>query len=322
MAASSAGRAIGLDTTTAAATLLMSGVAKDAPNKEAALEHAADVQDIARGIGTNIGANYAGMVSMARTQKNLGVGGIQAVAAESIDTETLMAISNEKDPKVKIRRMQELGVNLEGKGDVNKSLAGMLQDRQTKLLEAGGKGLIFNNRDALQKKVNSAKSLDELSGTDVTELGNIARFAGMTGGAKDMFGVMKGITSPIAKESFGPVNVDANKTQSSLDKLRTAGFEQLSTAAATAAGNLGGAAKAITTLTSAIESLSKEMPNIEKGATTAAGRSASGDKGMNVDVTKFNGAIDKLDKVLNNVLAKSSLGAGSSDKQRMKPPGP
>jgi hypothetical protein len=323
MAASSAGRAIGIDTTAAAATLLMSGINKDTPNREAAIEHAADVQGIARGISTNIGANYAGMVSTARTQKALGIGGIQAVAAESIDTETLMSINEEKDPKKKIRRLQELGVNLEGNRDVNKAVSAMVDNRQTKLLEAGGKGLLFNNRGALQKRVNAAKSIDELSGTDVTELGDIARLSGMSGGAKDEFNVLKGVKAQVAKESAGPANVNDGSKLASLDKLRTAGFEQLSTAASTAASNLGGASKAISTLTTAIESLSKEMPSIEKNATTAAGKAAAGDKGMNVNVTQFNAAIDKLDKVLSNVLAKSSLGAGSgADRQRTKAPGP
>jgi hypothetical protein len=130
------------------------------------------------------------------------------------------------------------------------------------------------------------------------------------------------VTGSVAKEAFGPVNVDNGSTRASLDKLRTTGFEQLSTAAATAATNLGGAAAAIKTLTSAMEGLEKVMPGMEKNATTAAGRAAAGDKGMNVDVTKFNGAIDKLDKVLNNALAKSNLGSGSGDKQRTKAPGP
>jgi hypothetical protein len=330
MAASSAGRAMGLDTTAAAATLLTAGITKDTPNKEAALEHAADVQQIARGIGTNIGANYAGMVSMARTQQTLGIGGVQAVAAESIDTETLMAINEEKDPKKKIRRLQELGVNLEGQKDangkpkdVNAQVASMLENRQTKLLEAGGKGLIFNNRAELQKRVNSAKSIDDLSGADVTELGDIARFSGMTGGAKDMFGTLKGVKTPVANETFGPQAPTDQTMLGKLDKQRTAGFEQLSTAAATGASALGGATAAVNKLTDAFSKLISAMPSVEKEATTAGGKAAAGEKGMNMNISGFNDAIDKLNKVLNNALTKSGVGTGSMDsKQRPKPPGP
>ena len=180
----------------------------------------------------------------------------------------------------------------------------------------------FDRGDAL-KRINKGEALtpEEEQGINRSaSLDTIKTGQNVTGG--DLTNHIKSITSGAAKETFGPPGPQGDTTRGKLDLQRTAGFEQLSTAAKTAAENLGGAAAAVKTLTTAIGDLSKNMPGIEKNATTAAGKSAGGDKGMDVAVTKFSTAIDKLDKVLNNALNKSSLGAGSDSKQRQSAPGP
>ena len=317
MAASSTGRAFGLDTSAAAATLLMSGINKDTPNKEAALERAASLQDVFGKVGTNASTSYAGMVNTARIGRSTGLGGISSVLASQIDDSTLMSLNNENASRI----LSGAGIDVRGK-NAPAMAEKLKEDRQMQLLEAGNLSVNFNRGDTL-KRLRSGTAL-----TEEEELG-INQSAGLLGmrtnqkiTGQDLKNRILGITSPVVQEAFGPANVDDKSTRASLDKLRSAGFEQLSTAASTAATNLGGAANAIKTLTIAIESLSKEMPSIEKNATTAAGRSAAGDKGMSVDVTKFNTAIDKLDKVLTNALSRSGLGVGSTDKQRTKAPGP
>jgi len=319
MASTSMGRAIGLDTSGAAAALLMAGITKDTPNKEAALERAASVQDYANTVGTNIGTNYAGMVSIARTQQTTGIGGIQAVKAESIDTAALMAINDEKDPAKKVRMLQEAGINLAGNKDVNSTVSKMLENRQMKMMEGGGRGFNFSNREALLKRVNASKSMDELNGEDVTELADIAP-AGM--GAKDQYGMLKGVKAAIGKETFGPGAPTDNTALGKADKIRTAGFEQLATAAATGATALGGATTAVNTLTAAFDKLIKAMPGTEREATTAAGKAAGGDKGMSVTIVELNSAIKNLSTVLNNALSKANIGPSNSDRQRAKLPGP
>jgi hypothetical protein len=310
MAASTAGRAMGLDTTAASATLLMAGVAKDAPNKEAAIEHAAAVQDIAHGISANIGANYAGMSAVARTQRTLGVGGPQAIAAQLIDVDTLKTIQGLGTPGAKAAALRNKGVNV-AESTVDKSISGMLSDAEMKLLEAGGKGIALSGSikgglGGLRSRLDKAGGFGDLSPEDQASLGLIGGFSGMKGGGKDMFGVLKGVNAEVGKEAYGP-SAAPDKMLASLDKLRTTGFEQLATAAQTGAAAFGGAAEAVDKLTTAFDNLAASMPKIEGESTTSAGRATASGRGMNVDVTKFNGAIDKLDAVLNKALKNAGV---------------
>ncbi len=317
IAAASTGRALGMDTSAAASALLTAGITKDTPNKEAALERSASLQETFNQVGTNANVSFAGMVNTARIGRSTGLGGVSSILASQIDDATLMSMNKDNATAM----LTKAGIDVRGKNAPD--MVGKLkEDRQMQLLEAGNFGINYDRADTLKRlKSGTALTQDEELGVN-----QAAGLLGMKTGQKitgdDLKNRILGVNAAVPKESFGPVDVNADKTRASLDKLRTAGFEQLSTAASTAATNLGGAANAIKTLTAAIESLSKEMPGMEKNATTSAGRAAAGGKGMDMNVTGFNTAIDKLDKVLNNVLAKSSLGAGSSDKQRIKAPGP
>lgn len=318
MAAATSGRAMGLDTTAASAAMLMAGVAKDAPNKEAAIEHAATVQDIAHGISANIGANYAGMTAIARTQRTLGVSGSQAVAAQLIDIDTLKTINDLDTPAKKAAALRKQGVNVSAE-KVTDAIPKMLRDAETKLLEAQGSGIILGNTvkgglTGLQGRIDKANTLEDLDKTspeDVAALGQIAKFRGMKGGAADMFGALKGVNATVEKETMGPTPVDDTKMLTSLDKLRTTGFEQLAAAAATGATALGGAAEAVDKLTEAFDGLRESMPATEKEATTAAGKSAAGGEGL--DIEGFNVAIKNLGVVLKDALKKSNMSTDTSD---------
>ena len=318
MAASSTGRAYGMDTTAAASALVTAGITQNTPNKEAALERNASIQDKLNSIGTNTNVNYAGMVNTARIGRTTGLDGVSSIIAGGIDDATLMSLGAGSGAQ-----LQRMCVDVRGK-NVGTLVSQLKEDRQMQFLETGNLSINFNRADAL-KRINSGTALtaDEQLGIDQS-----ARLQGLTGDEliSRTRAIKQGIdpNAPTGNKALGAVDNDDKSLRGSIDRMRTMGFEQLTQAASTAAQNLGGAAKAIGTLTTAFENLEKAMPNIEKSATTAAGRAAAGGKGLNVD--GFNVAIDKLDAVLNAALKKSGLGANTSStsdtRQKTMPPGP
>jgi hypothetical protein len=330
MAASSAGRSLGIDTTAAAATLLTTGITKDTPNKEATLERNASLQDAARGIGTNISTSYAGMVSIARAQRTLGVGGAQAVAAETIDTETLMSISQMGTDKEKRGAMRNLGVNSPNK-DISGTLTQYLNDRQMKMIEAAGTGLAIGNAGNLLKSVNSTKSFAELTDEEQTNLADIGRLSPTRATGEQQYNILKGVKAQIDPNSAtgnkALTMTDDKSMLSGLDKMRTEGFGRLSTSANTAADALdkvSGASGAIKRLEVAFDQLAKQIPNIEKSAGDAAGHAAAQDKNRGgIDLGNLNVTIGRLDSVLNKVLDRANVPRGTVDnREKTKAPGP
>lgn len=316
MASASSGRAMGVDTTAAAATLLTSTMDKNNPNKEAALERAASVQDAVKNISTNTNVSYAGMVATTRTMKMSGVDRVSGQILQGMDIETLKTL--QQDPNARERLMGK-GVDVRGK-DVNKVLAGALGSKQLTLEEGGGVGFALPMRNKINpERIASKLSKGEkLTDEETLYQGQVSSLGPMRGTGAELSGAVVGVTAKIDKtaakgtEALTMPAADDKSVRTSLDKLRTIGFEQLTGAAAAAATNLGGAAAAVHKLTAAFENLEKSIPKTESKATTAAGAAASGEKGLNVDVAKFNGSIDKLDRVLNSVLSKQGLGSGTS----------
>lgn len=323
MAAASAGRVMGLDTTGVTASLLTFGINKNTPNKEAAIERSATAQQIANQYATNTGANFASMTAIARTQRTLGGGGIEALVAEGVDTQTLMSIGGLKDRKAKEKALLNLGINPVGK-DVDKMLSGLISNRQHKLFESGGKGFVIPgaNEEELLSHTNKAGSFDQMSSTDQLNLSRIGRLSGyQTGG--EFFNVVRGVTAPVnpgAPTGVGAMNLPSDKEigpmRRSMDDLRTLGFVQLTTAAQAAATNLGGASDAVAKLTLAFQGLEKAMPGVEKKAGSAAGLAAGG--GDMLDVSGFNSSIKKLDYVLDKAMGKAGL--GNDTRTRVAPP--
>jgi len=320
MAATSSGRALGIDTTSAAASLLMAGIGKDTPNKEAALERAASIQDRIQSIGTNTDVSYAGMVATARIRGTTGLGGVSSILAQGIDTQTLMSLQG-MSPDKQRDALTKSGVDMRGR-DSGKLLSALIEDRQMTLLEGKGSGFAVNyDKGSVLKAARAGKSFDELPEDQRLALSQVAGLQGMKG--PELFAAVTGATqktNPNAPAGTAAMTIATdNSMRTQLDKMRTMGFEQLSTAAQTAAQNLGGASAAIGKLTVAFEGLEKAMPNMEKSATTAAGRAAGGEKGLNVD--GFNIAIGKLDKVLQKALDRSGMGSISTDsKSKSLPP--
>ena len=317
MAASSTGRAFGMDTSAAAAAVLTAGIGRDTPNKEAALERSASIQEKLASIGTNTNVSYAGMVNTARIGRSTGLGGIDAILAARIDDPTLMSLG--KGGKDASTQLQAMGIDTRGK-NAGTIVSQLKEDRQMQLLEAGNFGVSYNRSDALKRM----KSGQNLTPDEEIGLNRSAGLQGITG--QELKSRVMSITAaidpnaPTGTKAMTMPGADDKSLRTSLDKMRTMGFEQLSTAAQTAATNMGGASKAISSLTTAFENLEKAMPQIEKSATTAAGRAAGGDKGL--DVNGFNVAVTNLNTVLNNALKKSGLSPVTDNKQKTQAPGP
>jgi hypothetical protein len=321
LVSSSTGRAFGIESTGAAASLLTAGITDKTPNREAELERVASLQQVFSSVGTNAGTNYAGMVNIARISKTTGLGGVSAVLASQIDDATLMSMGGANAGQ----QLQSMGIDVKGK-DANQVLSKLKRDRQLQLLDTGNFAVNFNKEDVL-KRWQSGQDLTDSEQRGVAQsAGLLSMRTGQRVTPEDLKNRVMGITTavnpnaPKGTEALTMPGADDKSMRTSLDKLRTMGFEQLTTAAQTAATNLGGAAKAINTLTSAFEGLEKAMPNIEKSATTAAGRAATGEKGL--DVNGFNVAIDKLGRVLDRALNRSGLSVGSDSRQRTTAPGP
>jgi hypothetical protein len=299
------GAATGLNMTGAAARLLTSGIGPDTANKEAMIQHAADLQGAFKGVETNVSTSYAGMVSVARTQRTLGQGGVRAVLAESMSTEKLMALRENMNPDA----LSAAGL---GRGTTSAQVEQLITNRQTKVLEAGGAGLIQANQiPGLLARIKSKGAFNKLGDGDKDTVNTIAGLERIqTGTEVQGEDIVKRVLGAGTKAGTGSgagafSDKSVGSLQKSMDDLRTQGFVQLSSAASAAAKNLdtlAGAGKGIEALVSAFKEVEKTIGSTEKGAATAAARGAAGGKGF--DTTQWDMAAKKLNTILDRIITK------------------
>jgi hypothetical protein len=322
-AQSAGGAASGLNLTSAAAQLLTSGIGPTTVNKEAMLQHAADLQGAFKGIETNISTSYAGMTSVARAQRTLGVGGVSAVTAELLPTEALIALRDEADPN---KRRQALVAQGLSPNTSTKQLEGQLNNRQMKELEGGSAGFYFNNLEQLAARMRKAGSYNNMSSTkqgiaDQQELSQIAKLAlGPDAVGEDLakrfFGTGAKGTAGSAKGVFGGEGV--GPLQKSMYDMRTQGAVQLSTAAAEAAKSLDPLIKstgAIEKLAAAFKRVEETIGPVEKVAPRAAGKAMGGGGGF--DTTQWDNAAKKLNTVLNKIIIRLDGSSGPTQRADM-----
>lgn len=304
-AQASGGAATGLNMTGAAARLLTSGIGPDTQNKEAMLQHAGDLQGAFKGVETNVSTSYAGMVSVARAQRTLGRGGVEAVLAESMSTEKLMTLRENMSPEA----LSKAGLS---RDTTAAQVDELITNRQTKVLEAGGAGLIQGNQiPGLLARIKSKGEYNKLDDGDKDRVNRIAGLEHLQTGA-DVQGedIVKRVLGAGTRSGVGTgqgVFSDKNvgSLQKSMDDLRTQGFVQLSTAASAAAKSLDPLVKssgAIEKLASAFKQVESTIGSVEKGAATAATRGATGGKGF--DTTQWDAAAKKLNTILDRIITK------------------
>jgi hypothetical protein len=260
MVQTSAGAAVGIDTTAATSSMLAAGVNKDMANKEFALQQAMTAAQITRDITTDTSVSYTGMLATAGLQSSLAKGGINIgmdeaiVAQEAGDIATLKSIQN--DPKKAAAFFQNQGVNIDEK-DATNAAGIMLKEKRKQLLIKGGLPEGIGDYGALAEKAASGQV--EENSEEFRQLGRIARRQGRGGGASELIRELQGIAEPNVSPGKGQDltgGKGADDLKSQLDALRTGGFKQAADAAKFASEELnkfGGALKNLTALQEMVE---------------------------------------------------------------------
>lgn len=318
MAMNAGGAATGLNLTTAAASLLTSGIGPETANKEAMVQHAADVAGGFKNAETNTSTSYRGMLNVARTQGATGKGGVDAVIAAAGNIETLMSIRDlpANDPK---RRQALITAGMDP-NTTGASLNKVIRAKQMADLDIGATTMGTNTGKLLEhieksKSYNSLGEKDQLALSKIAKLGVLqGQFAEGTTG-EDIFKREKGINTQAGAGTGKGVFDDktVGNMQKAMDDLRTQGFVQLSKSAREAATTLdkvAGAGKGMDLLVDAFKRLEKQSDAVEKGGAGVAGNAAKrGETAFDPATVKavvdgLNGAAVKLNTVLDGIARK------------------
>jgi hypothetical protein len=322
MASGSIGRGIGLDTASSAGAMIMAGINKDTPNRDAALERSGDAQAALNAVSGNTSAGFMGYVNTATNQKLSGLKGAGNVFATGTDSATLIAMKGLKgEALARAERLAGWG-NITAGPEAEKALAGTLEQHELSLIKGNNAAVTPSAAmvASISKKLKAAAAagsnytdaLNSLSPAEQGAAGQVARASGL---APDIWasGIM-GLEAkvPNGKGAAGEMKTfDANdpSQRAGIDKILTAGAAQLAEAAKTGATALGGATKGADALATAFDLLIKAMPKTEQEATTAAGKAAAnrGAGGLDVSITNLGTAIGNLNTVLNNALGKNNM---------------
>ena len=307
MAASSVGRTMGLDVTGASATMLSSMVG-GAPNKEAALARAASLQERIRDIGTNSDMSFSGMVATARISKSLGIGGVEAISAQGIDTETLKTMQG-LTPAKRSAMFRERGINVSSEGS-GKMVDTLLHDRAATLLEGKGIGFAIGNADDRERILNNIKGGKTLSKDDQLLLGKMASASGNFGTGTELASAVGAVfagNEPNAKSRVA--NDIAGKgggaNMQTADDLRTQGFKQLSQAALEATKGFKTAADTL----KALGVLAKSVENIGDtgGEGKFKGAAAASAESFGKATMQFDRSVDVFSKSISIFADKAGL---------------
>jgi hypothetical protein len=312
MAQSAGGAATGLNLTGASAALLTSGIGPQTANREAMLEHAASVAGGFKNAETNISTSYRGMLNVARMQRAMGRGGIEAIMAGGASVEALMTIEGDlgKDVRNKTRRdaliVQGLNPNT-----TPSELQKIIRAKQMADLDIGATTLTGVNTSKLLGKIMGTKGgFSSLEETDKLSLSQMAILGvkqglyaeGTTG--EDLFKRERGIGARTTGTGKGVYTDDSvGKLMKSMDDMRSQSFVQLSKAAGNAATELdkiAGAGKGIEVLVAAFKRVENTISNTEKQAPGAATRGMTGDKGF--DTKQWDNVAGKLNILLQRMI--------------------
>lgn len=276
MVSSSAGAAVGIDTSAASSSMLAASMNPNMANKEFALQQAMSAQEITRQATTNRDVSFIGMSNTAGIQSNLAkaginIGGTESIIAQGFDLQTLKSLQN--DPKKASEFFKNQGVNV-SQDQAGKFLDVLSTEKERQLLRPGG--LAINaDTEGLRKRIKDGTLNDQ----DTTQLGQIAQLQGRKGGAEELIREIKGVGTPnvsgVAGKELTEGKGDGKSLKEQMDNLRTSGFKQLSEAAAFASDNLqkfGGALKVFTDLQQKFEQGGKGN---ESEFSTAASKFAS-----------------------------------------------
>lgn len=315
----SAGRAMGIDTTGAAAQILAAGVNTNDPNQEYALQRAMNAQERMRALGTDTGVNFAAMSATARVSKMTGLGGDEAIIAQQLDDATLRSMKNMK-PNELTAKFKDIGIGVQ-EGKEGELVNNLIKARLVTNLQAGGAGLAQGiNASALADSILSGKRMSDLPNNDQLAIGRAARLSGFAGADEFMRAATaittnepNQVTTDKVKGAFA--GAGGSEQQKMLDDMRTQGFKQLSQAALEATTNFKTAADAL----KALGALAKSVENIgdtggEGKFKTAAADSA---KTFGEGANKFKVSVDDFTKAVNIMVQNSGISGNAADNSRL-----
>jgi hypothetical protein len=303
MVSTSAGAAVGIDTSKAASSLLAAGVNPNMANKEFAIQQAMAAADITKQATTDRNVSFIGMANTAGLQQNLqkqgiNIGGTEALITQGVDIATLKSFKDSKgnfDSKAATKFFQNQGVNI-NEGNAEKFVATTLEEKEKQILRPGGVAL---NADVegLRRRAKAGT----LTAEDNISLGQIAQLGGRKGGAEEVVRELKGVSAPNVSGATGKDLTEGkgpDDLKKQMDALRTSGFKQLTEAAAFASTNLekfGGALKVFTDLSQKFEKGGKgNEAEFSTAAATMAKDFSASTKLFNDATTKYEAASEAM----------------------------
>jgi hypothetical protein len=336
LVASGSARAMGIDTTGAAAAISTAGINKSDPNQEYAVNRSMQVQDVVNRNGTDQGVNFAAMAATARINKMTGLSGTQSIIAQGFSDTDLRGMRDETDKSKVAEGLRMRGINVKGGDDAARLVSQLSTARVMTNLTQGGTGIatgasqyadkfareVANDPSTVERLIAAQKTGKYESNSQKQFLQSSAEAAGLQKVGLDEYlrsaaGVVgKSDTNSVGKASDAMKDEGGSGTLKTLDDLRTSGFKQLSEAALQAAlqatKSLGGTAAALKTL-------AELSGNFEKmGASGAEGKfsTAAGDSAATFGsaATKFDVAVDRFA----GIMEKAGLGKDSTSDRAKK----
>lgn len=303
------GRAMGIDTTGASASILAAGINANDPNKEFATARAATAADIMKNIGTDTGVNFAAMNATARISKMTGMSGTEAIVAQGLDDATLRSLKGMKPNEINAKLLDR-GINVK-EGQEQATVDNLIKARLITNLQAGGAGIATGiDASRLASDMMSGKKLSDFTRGQQAVIGQGATLAGFSGASEFLRSATainspepnKGTTAKVAGALAGEGGSDQQKT---LDDMRTQGFKQLSQAAREATVDFksaGDALKALGVLAKGVEEFGDKGG---EGKAKVAASEAAGS--FSKSTLKFETSVEQFSKAVNGIMNKSGM---------------
>lgn len=318
MVQSSAGRAMGIDTTGAAAAILAGGIDTNNPNKEFALQRAATAAQRMREIGTDSGMNFAAMSATSRISKMTGLGGTEAIIAQGLDDSTLRSLKG-MNPNDISSKLLDRGINVQP-GQEKETVDQLIKARLITNLQGGGAGIASGvNASKLADQITSGKRLTDFTRQEQAIIGQAGTLAGFSGGAEFLRSATA-INNPEPNSMAKGRAITAmqgeggSDQQKTLDDMRTQGFKQLSQAAEEATANFKSAGEALKALGILAKSVEDIGDKGGEGKFKTAAADAAGSFGKST--ITFKESVSDFQKAVNMMMERSGV-SGTNDTSGM-----
>ena len=291
----------GVDMTGTISTILAAGADRGLTNREFALERARTVQESITETATNVSTDLAGLMNTTGISARTGLSASSAQFAAQLTPAEVQSYMKMDESKARAELVSR-GINPEEfKGGVKAGLQGLYQNQISSLVRgAGMRGVAFGT-DEQRARIEAALSKGEAGYRSLSEEDKVLAGRLMPGiRGEELFRGAGAISA--TNESGAAQNVNnamkgegAGEFLKSIDKLRTAGFGQLSDAAKQATTQFGSAAETMKKLADQVERL--RGADVEKVMSDAAAKAAGTGEGSKVfsdAVDVFKEAVDKL----------------------------